>query len=35
MLAATAILRGLTLLTADEILLDWKLRGFKAQDATS
>jgi len=35
MLVATAILRGLTLITADETLLDWKLRGFKAQDATS
>lgn len=35
MLVATAIERGLTLLTADEILLEWKLRGFKAQDATS
>ena len=35
MLVATAILRGLTLVTADEVLLDWKLRGFKAQDATS
>lgn len=35
MLVATAILRGLTLVTADEILLDWKLRGFKARDATS
>jgi len=35
MLVATTILRGLTLVTADEVLLDWKLRGFKAQDATS
>ncbi len=35
MLVATAILRGLTLVTADDILLGWKLRGFRAQDATS
>lgn len=35
MLVATALLRGLTLITADETLLDWKLRGFKAQDATA
>lgn len=35
MLVATAILRGLTLVTADDILLSWKVRGFRAQDATS
>lgn len=35
MLVATAILHGLTLVTADETLLNWKLRGFRAQDATS
>lgn len=35
MLVATAVLRGLTLVTADDVLLDWKLRGFRAQDATS
>ena len=35
MLVATAMLRGLTLVTADETLLDWKLRGFRSQDATS
>lgn len=35
MLVATAMLRGLTLITADETLLDWKLRGFRSQDATS
>ena len=35
MLVATAILRGLTLITADETLLSWKLRGFRTQDATS
>ena len=30
-----AILRALTLVTADDVLLGWKLRGFKAQDATT
>jgi len=34
LLVATAIVRGLTLLTADDVLLDWKLRGYRAQDAT-
>lgn len=34
MLVATAILRGLTLVTADAVLLDWKLRGFRTRDAT-
>ena len=34
MLVATAIVHALTLITADDVLLDWKLRGFKAQDAT-
>ena len=35
MLVALAILRGLTLVTADETLLNWKLRGFRSRDATS
>jgi PIN domain nuclease of toxin-antitoxin system len=35
MLVATATLRGLTLITANETLLSWKLRGFRSQDATS
>ena len=35
MVVATAILRALTLITADDVLLGWKLRGFKAQDATA
>jgi PIN domain nuclease of toxin-antitoxin system len=35
MLVATAILRGLTLVTADDMLLNWKLRGFRTQDATA
>jgi PIN domain nuclease of toxin-antitoxin system len=34
MLVATSVLRGFTLVTADQVLLDWKLRGFRAQDAT-
>jgi PIN domain nuclease of toxin-antitoxin system len=35
LLVATAVLRGLTLLTADHTLLKWKVRGFRTQDATS
>ena len=35
MLVALAVLRGLTLITADETLLNWKLRGFRSRDATS
>ena len=35
MLVATAVERGFTLLTADETLLAWKLRGFKTLDATA
>jgi PIN domain nuclease of toxin-antitoxin system len=35
MLVATAMLRGMTLVTADDTLLRWKLRGFRVQDATS
>jgi PIN domain nuclease of toxin-antitoxin system len=34
MLVATAIVRGLTLVTADAVLLGWKLRGFRVRDAT-
>lgn len=34
MLVATASVRGLTLLTADAVLLAWKLRGLRVQDAT-
>jgi PIN domain nuclease of toxin-antitoxin system len=33
-LIATAMTRGLTLLTADAKLLAWKLRGFATQDAS-
>jgi PIN domain nuclease of toxin-antitoxin system len=35
MLVATALVRGLTLLTADAVLLDWKLRGLRVEDASS
>ena len=35
MLVATALVRGLTLLTADTVLLDWKLRGLRVQDAST
>ena len=35
MLVATALVRGLALLTADGTLLDWKLRGLRVQDASS
>jgi PIN domain nuclease of toxin-antitoxin system len=31
---ATAMNRGLTLLTADDVLLQWRMRGYRAQDAT-
>lgn len=34
LLVATALVRGLTLLTADTILLAWKLRGLRLQDAS-
>lgn len=34
MLVSTAIHRGYTLVTADTVLLEWKLRGFRVQDAT-
>ena len=34
LLVATAIQRGLTLLTADAVLLEWKLRGYRVRDAT-
>jgi PIN domain nuclease of toxin-antitoxin system len=33
-LVATARVRGMTLITADDTLLDWQLRGFRAQDAS-
>lgn len=35
MLVATAIVRGAALMTADEVLLGWKLRGYRARDATA
>lgn len=35
MIVATAVLRGMTLITADEVLLIWKVRGLRTQDATS
>ena len=35
MLVATAVVRGLALLTADTVLLDWKLRGLRVQDASA
>lgn len=35
MLVATSVARGLVLLTADSVLLGWKLRGLRAQDASS
>jgi PIN domain nuclease of toxin-antitoxin system len=34
MLVATAIVRGLTLVTADAVLLAWKVRGLRVRDAT-
>lgn len=35
LLVATAIVRGLTLVTADATLLAWKQRGFRTSDATA
>lgn len=35
LLVATAMVRGLTLITADETLLGWRMRGFRTQDATA
>jgi PIN domain nuclease of toxin-antitoxin system len=34
MLVATALVRGITLVTADDVLLQWQLRGYRRQDAT-
>lgn len=34
MLVATAMVRGRVLLTANTVLLGWKLRGFRVQDAS-
>jgi len=34
LLVATSLVRGLALLTADTVLLDWKLRGLRMQDAS-
>lgn len=34
-LVATAMLQGYTLVTADRVLLAWKLRGLKTQEATA
>jgi PIN domain nuclease of toxin-antitoxin system len=34
LLVATAMVRGLTLVTADDVLLQWRMHGYHAQDAT-
>lgn len=34
MLVATALVRGITLMTADDVLLRWKSRGYRTQDST-
>jgi PIN domain nuclease of toxin-antitoxin system len=34
MLVATALVRGITLVTADNALLQWQLRGYRVHDAT-
>jgi len=34
LLVATALVRGITLMTADDVLLQWQLRGYRAQDST-
>lgn len=35
LIVATAMVRGLTLVTADDVLLAWRMRGYRAQDATT
>lgn len=35
MLVATTMVRGLTLITADDVLLQWRMSGYRAQDATA
>jgi len=35
LLVATALIRGITLMTADDVLLQWQLRGYRAQDSTA
>jgi PIN domain nuclease of toxin-antitoxin system len=35
LIVATAIVRGLTLVTADDVLLTWRMRGYRAQDSTA
>jgi PIN domain nuclease of toxin-antitoxin system len=35
LLVASAMTRGLTLVTADEALLRWRMQGYRAQDATA
>lgn len=34
-LVATAQVRGITLMTADETLLQWRMSGYRAQDASA
>ncbi|HEY0478904.1 MAG TPA: type II toxin-antitoxin system VapC family toxin [Kofleriaceae bacterium] len=34
MLVATALVRGIALMTADDTLLQWRLRGYRAHDAS-
>jgi PIN domain nuclease of toxin-antitoxin system len=35
LIVATAMVRGLTLVTADDILLAWRMRGYRVQDAAA
>lgn len=35
MLVATAMVRGFTLITADDVLLQWHMRGYRSQDASA
>ena len=35
LLVATAMVHGLTLVTADDVLLRWQMRGYRTQDATA
>jgi PIN domain nuclease of toxin-antitoxin system len=35
LIVAVAMVRGLTLMTADEVLLQWRMHGYRTQDATA
>lgn len=35
LLVATALVRGITLMTANDVLLQWQLRGYRTRDSTA